>query len=535
VLSSGTVRGRIGYAPGHWLFYATGGFAWSYDRLSLTNATTGVTDSPFLWRLGWTAGAGVETPIAPHWTARLEYLYTDYGNESVLFANNGQRFTSNFPLQELRAGVNYHFGADQSAAEKSAGVDPDEVNFHAQTTVLWQGYPAIRSPYSGPNSLPASGEGRETSDATLYAGLRLWQGAELWINPEIDQGFGIANTLGVAGFPSGEAYKVGDSYPYARLPRTFIRQTIDLGGDSKDVDAGINQFSGKQTTNRIVITLGKFATTDVFDNNKYAHDPRNDFMNWALVDTATFDYAADAWGYTYGAAAEWYQGDWTVRGGLFDLSIDPNSPNLDPSFNQFQWVGEIERRYELWGQPGKIAVTGFLTRGRMGSFSDAIALAMATGTPANIAAVRQYNGRGGVSLNLEQQITDDLGVFARAGIANGDIEPYEFTDVDRTVAAGLSLSGKRWNRPDDTVGIAGVVNGISSEHEAFLNAGGLGILVGDGMLPRPGPEQIIEAYYSYTLTPETKLTADYQFINNPGYNTDRGPANVFSGRIHWQY
>jgi len=162
-------------------------------------------------------------------------------------------------------------------------------------------------------------------------------------------------------------------------------------------------------------------------------------------------------------------------------------------------------------------------------------LAMATGTPANIAAMRQYNSRGGVSLNLEQQITDDLGVFARAGIANGDIEPYEFTDVDRTVAAGLSLSGKRWNRPDDTVGIAGVVNGISSEHQAFFNAGGLGILVGDGMLPRPGPEQIIEAYYSYTLTPETKLTADYQFIANPGYNTDRGPANVFSGRIHWQY
>ena len=535
VLSSGTMRGRIGYAPGHWLFYATGGLAWSYDRLTLTNAATGATDSPFLWRLGWAAGAGVETPIAPHWTARLEYLYTDYGNESVLFANNGQRFTSNFPMQELRAGVNYHFGADQSAAEKSAGVDPDEVNFHAQTTVVWQGYPAIRSPYSGANSLPASGEGRETSDATLYVGVRLWQGAELWINPEIDQGFGLGNTLGVAGFPSGEAYKVGDSYPYARLPRAFVRQTIDLGGDSKSVDAGINQFSDKQTANRIVLTLGKFGVTDVFDNNKYAHDPRNDFMNWALVDTATFDYAADAWGYTYGAAAEWYQGDWTVRGGLFDLSNVPNSSDLDPTFDQFQWVGEIERRYELWGQPGKLAVTGFLTRGRMGSFSDAIALAMATGTAANIAAVRQYNGRGGVSLNLEQQITDDLGVFARAGIANGDIEPYEFTDVDRTVAAGLSLSGKRWSRPDDTVGIAGVVNGISSEHQAFLNAGGLGILVGDGMLPRPGPEQIIEAYYSYTLTPEAKLTADYQFIANPGYNTDRGPANVFSGRFHWQY
>jgi len=455
----------------------------------------------------------------------------------VAFATNAQQFNSNFKLNEVRAGVSYHFGQPASADKFVAPGVPnaDLVNFHGQTTVTWQGYPPIRSPYQGPNSLPGSGQGRETADATLYAGVRLWQGAEFWINPEIDQGFGLANTLGVAGFPSGEAYKLGFAYPYARLPRSFIRQTVDLGGDTQKVEAGPSQFAGSQTANRLVLTVGKFAVTDVFDTNKYAHDPRSDFMNWALIDTATFDYAADPWGYTYGAAAEWYQGDWTVRGGLFDLSIVPNSIELDPHFAQFQWVGEIERRYELWGQPGKLAVTGFLSRGRMGSFEDAIALAAVTGGPADIAAVRHYNSRGGVSLNLEQQLTESLGLFVRAGVANGSIEPYEFTDVDRTVAAGLSLAGKQWGRPDDTVGIAGIVNNITGVHQAFFNAGGLGILVGDGMLPRPGLEQIIEAYYSYAVTASTKLTADYQFIANPGYNTDRGPANVFSGRFHWQF
>ena len=203
-------------------------------------------------------------------------------------------------------------------------------------------------------------------------------------------------------------------------------------------------------------------------------------MNWAIVDTATFDYAAEPWGYTLGAAAEWYQGDWTLRGGLFDLSIIPNDIELDPGFQQFQWVGEIERRYDLWGHPGKIAVTGFLSRGRMGTFADAIALADITGGPADIAAVRQYRSRGGVSMNLEQEITADLGAFVRAGWANGNVEPYEFTDIDRTVAAGLALKGTQWGRPDDTFGLAGVVNGISAEHEAFLNDGGLGILIGDG-------------------------------------------------------
>ncbi len=340
--------------------------------------------------------------------------------------------------------------------------------------------------------------------------------------------------MGVAGFPSGEAYKVGASVPYLRLQRMFVRQTIDLGGETETVESGSNQFSGSQTSNRLVITVGKFAVVDVFDTNKYAHDPRNDFMNWTIADTGTFDYAADAWAYTYGAAVEWYQDQWTLRGGLFDLSIAPNTTNLDPTFDQFQWDGEIERRYNLWGQPGKIAVTGFLTRGRMGSFEDAIQMAALTGGPADITAVRKYQSRGGVSLNLEQQITEELGAFARAGWANGDIEPCEFTDVDRTVAAGLSLSGKQWGRPDDTVGLAGVVNGISKIHEEFLNDGGLGILVGDGMLPHPGPEQIIETYYSLPVS-FFKLTLDYQFIVNPAYNEDRGPVSVVAARLHAQF
>jgi len=536
VRSFGSVRGRVGYAPGNWLLYATGGFAWSYDQATLTQLAIGTNDSPFLWRLGWAAGAGIEAPVMPHWTARLEYLVTDYGSSSILFANAGQRFNSDWSQQELRAGLNYRFGNDATPSGfPIATPDPDTVNFHGQSTFLWQGYPPFRSPYQGPNSLPSVGEGRETADATLYAGVRLWQGAELWINGELDQGFGIGNTLGVAGFPSGEAYKVGFAYPYMELPRAFVRQTINLGGDTQKVDAASNQFAESTTANRIVITVGKIAVTDVFDNNKYAHDPRNDFMNWALIDTATFDYAANAWGYTYGAAAEWYQGKWTVRGGFFDLSAVPNSTDLDSSFGQYQWVGEIERRYDLLGHSGKLAVTGFLSRGRMGGFADAIALANITGGPANIAAVREYQSRGGVSLNLEQEITSELGVFARVGVANGDIEPYEFTDVDRTAAAGLSLNGKQWGRPDDTFGVAGVVNGISKEHEAFLNAGGLGILVGDGMLPHPGPEQIIETYYNYAISASTRVTADYQFIVNPGYNEDRGPVSVFGARLHYQF
>jgi high affinity Mn2+ porin len=547
---SGTLRGRVGYAPNlettHWLLYATGGFAWSYDQFTRTqiaglpaggSAVPGQTENLFtVPRTGGVVGAGVELALPSNWTARLEYLFTDYGNRSVTFPAGAQRFNSDLNVSELRFGLNYKLSGDPNAG--SAAIAPpvpefDNFAVHGQTTYLSQYVFPFRNPYSGQNSL-APNQGRETWDATAFVGMRLWQGAELWVNTEIDQGFGLSSTLGVAGFPSGEAYKVGAAVPYARIPQYFVRQTIDLGGDTQKVDGAANQFSGSQTANRLVLTVGKFGVTDVFDTNKYAHDPRNDFMNWALVDTGTFDYAADAWGFTYGAAAEWYQGDWTVRGGIFDLSVVPNDVELDPHFAQFQWVGEIERRYDLWGQPGKVAVTGFLSRGRMGSFSDAIALAAATGGVPATSAVRQYTSRGGVSFNLEQQITADLGVFARAGFANGNIEPYEFTDIDRTAAAGLALAGKSWGRPDDTVGLAGVINGISSVHQAYLNAGGLGILIGDGMLPHPAPEQIVETYYQLPVS-FFKLTLDYQFIVNPAYNSDRGPASVVSARVHAQF
>jgi high affinity Mn2+ porin len=546
VLHLGTLRGRLGYVfDNHWLVYGTGGLAWSYDQLKRTQLVdgalpAGTEQGALLWRLGWAAGAGVEIPVAPNWSARAEYLYTGFGSQSRTFAAIPEAFDSSLSLHQVRLGLNYKLfddtpptGSAVLITKAPSAPTQDIWAVHGQTTFVSQYAAPFAAPYSGPNSLAANA-GRETFDATAYLGLRLWNGAEAWINPELDQGFGLSGTLGVAGFTSGEAYKTGAEYPYARLQRAFIRQTIDLGGETQKVDAAINQFAGSQTADRLVFTVGKFSVGDIFDTNKYAHDPRADFLNWSIIDTGTFDYAADAWGFSIGAAAEWYRGDWTLRGGVFDMSIVPNSTELDPQFGQFQWVGEIEHRHEVWGQPGKVAVTGFLSRARMGSYQDAINLAGLTGGPADIAAVREYRSRGGVGVNLEQQIVADVGLFARAGVANGDIEPYEFTDIDRTVAAGLSVQGKRWGRPDDIFGIAGVVNGITREHEAFLNAGGLGILVGDGQLPHPGAEQILETYYSLPVS-FWRVTFDYQFIVNPGYNRDRGPASVIATRLHAQF
>jgi high affinity Mn2+ porin len=416
--------------------------------------------------------------------------------------------------------------AEDAPAEESWAI-------HGQLTYMEQRDDGFHSPYVGPYSLTPHGAA-ETVDATLYAGVRPWRGAEIWLNPELDQGFGLDNTQGLAGFPSGEAYKVGHNKPYFRLQRAFLRQTFNLSGESEAVEPAINQLAGTHEENRIVVTLGKFSVGDVFDANQYAHDPRMDFFNWTAIDTGSFDYAADAWGYTAGLAIEWYQGAWTTRFGLLDLSNIPNSPHLDPGFHEFQLIGELEHRHELFGRKGKVLLTAYDSRGRMGLLSDAIAQA-SPGTAPEVATVRAYRSRLGIGFSMEQSLTDDLGAFVRLGKAQGNVEAYEFTDIDRSAAVGLSLAGSAWTRKDDTLGLAAINNKASAERLRYLDAGGLGILVGDGRLPRPAPEQIMEAYYSLAVLQFLHLSLDYQFIEHPAYNTQRGPVSVYAVRAHAQF
>src|SRR5258708_6993091 len=282
--------------------------------------------------------------------------------------------------------------ADQPQNSTLPSTAEERFAIHGQFTYVEQDTDSFRAPYAGPNSLSPN-QGRETTDLTLYAGARLWPGAEIWINPEIDQGFGLDNTLGVAGFPSGEAYKVGKNQPYFRLPRLFVRETLDLNGDRETIEAGANQLAGAHGTNRWVFTVGKFSVADIFDTNQYAHDPRNDFLNWAAIDTGSFDYAADAWGYTVGAAAEWYQGAWTTRLGLFDLSDVPNSVHLEPGAHEFQIDLELEKRHEVLGHAGKVLITVLDSLGLMGLLAGAVHNAQPSLNPVDVATVRRLPHR----------------------------------------------------------------------------------------------------------------------------------------------
>ena len=416
--------------------------------------------------------------------------------------------------------------ADDAAASEDWAV-------HGQFTNVTQQHARFNSPYQGQNSLDANGRTEETSDITLYAGLRLAPSTELWIDPEIDQGFGLSNTVGMAGFPSGEAYKIGADAPYLRVPRVFIRHVVALGAEREKVAPDANQLGGSRATDNLTITVGKFSVADIFDSNSYAHDPRGDFFNWSLIDAGAFDYAADAWGYTYGAAAEWTQGSRTWRAGVFQLSSKPNGKITRVDFATFMLVAEAEQRYQWRQRGGKIKLLAFANRAPMARYADAIALADASGGVPDVALVRRRAWRPGATLNLEQELADGVGAFARASGNDGGKEAYEFTEINRSLSAGVTVNGARWGRPDDTLGVAAVANTLSSDARAYFERGGIGILIGDGALSY-GAEKIAEAYYSAQVVKGVSLAFDFQQAVNPAYNHARGPVQIYALRLHAQ-
>ncbi len=530
-----TARGRIGYAMGSWTPFLTGGFAWASTRLSRTDFTTGFEDATAgRLRAGYAVGAGIDHALDKNWSARLEYLYTNLGATSYTFGS-GARYDSQYDLHRFRVGLNYRFG--QEGEDKSPPADdtgPGSFEVHGQSTFIFQGYPAFSAPYDGPNSLPAGGQARETWTTSLFLGVRLWRGAEFYFNPELLQGFGVANTTGAGGYPNGEAQKSNFPYPRFNPSRFFLRQEFGLGGETEKVEGEYGQLSGTKDVSRITVQVGKYAVHDLFDTNDYAQDSRIDFMNWSIWASGAFDYAADRVGLTYGASAELNQKDWAVRAGYFLMPAVSNGNIADWNlFSRGEYVAELELRFKPFGKEGQLKGGLFLNSGFSGSYNDAVILAAATGTDANsaMAQTRQTRTKYGYYLNLQQEITDDIGVFGRWSWNDGQTEIMSFTDIDASLALGTSIKGTNWSRPDDRIGLAGALNMLSSNHSAFLAAGGLGPLVGDGQLPRYTPEKVIEAYYAAQLFKGFVATADYQLLIAPGYNADRGPAHVFSGRL----
>jgi high affinity Mn2+ porin len=454
--------------------------------------------------------------------------------------------TGGNPLDEFAPGVQP--GQDR-AAPKPAQVSEQSWNWHIQNTDIVQGDFGFPAKYSGAASLDSKGEVQETISLDLFAGVRLWRGAEAHVDGLMWQGFGLSQTHGIEAFPNGDAYKAGRQIPQFNFARLFIRQTIGLGGEQEAVPDDQLTLAGKQDISRLTFTLGRFSPLDICDNNSYAQDPHTQFMNWAMMGNLAWDYGQDTIGFTTGVAIELNQPKWALRYGFFQMAqvkngftgddqflMSPQSGAYGPFLRSWAMMTEFERRYSINTHPGAIRFLAWLNEADMASYTTATALLRADpgDVEGDIAATRDYRFKYGFGLNWEQELARNVGLFSRLGWNDGREEAWTFTDVDWTASLGVSITGRAWRRPDDTFGLAGVVSGASQVNQKFLEAGGLDMLDGDGAL-NYAREKVLEIYYNFKIHEKIHATLDYQFITDPAFNRDRGPVSVFGARFHWEF
>lgn len=422
----------------------------------------------------------------------------------------------------------------------SSALAADEIaeeswNMKGQATYIWQKKPSFNAPYSDVHSLRPESEKSYSFSGTLYFGLRLWQGSELYFNPEVVQSRPMSQLMGLGGMTNSEQQKSGGSNPTFYRARLFLRQTWGLGGERETQESGQNQLAGMVDKHRVVLTVGNNAAIDVFDNNAYAHDGRTQFMNWSLLTHGAFDYAADTRGYTWGSSVEYYRENWVYRFGRYLMPLESNGQPLDTRLlRHYSDQLEVERAHQFGDQPGKLRVLVFRNRAAMGTFQDALKDAPDNGGTPDVARVRRDQVKYGLGVNVEQSVTSDLGLFARASWNDGKTETYSFTEVERSVSLGGTLKGSRWSRANDVLGLAYVFNGLSKAHQDYLAAGGNGVFIGDGKI-NYRPERIVEMYYSIAVVKNTSVALDLQRIVNPAYNADRGPVLVAGLRLHAEF
>lgn len=410
----------------------------------------------------------------------------------------------------------------------------ERFSFHFQQTIITQYKPGFSAKYSGDNSLQTATETQSSLTSTLFGGARLWKGAEVYFNPEISGGSGLSKTLGVAGFPNGETFRVGSASPAIYVARLYLKQSFEWGAERDTIQPDLNQLGGLRSTRYFSVTAGKFGMADFFDGNEFSHDARTQFMNWALMDNAAWDYPANTRGYALGAIAELGMPNWTLRFAYTLSTTEANGSVWDQKIGKANTQTlELEKRYTINGLRGTTRVLGFLNNGKMGKYNQAIALNPAT--PDVDAAQAYGRHKYGFGISTDQYLSNNLGIFTKISYNDGHTQTWYFTEIDRSLSFGATLRGSGWNRKNDELALAFIGNGISASHRNYLATGGYGFIIGDGKL-NYGTEMIAELYYKLNAYQNKFfLSPDYQFIVNPAYNKDRGPINVLSIRAHIEF
>ena len=409
-------------------------------------------------------------------------------------------------------------------------------NLYYQATSIGQYHGSFPAPYSGPHSLSNTPERDVSLTTTLFFGFRVTDNTLFYFDPEIAGGRGFSNVNGLANPTNGELPRVASATPKPYLARLYILHDFGFGSETEAVESDENQLSGSRPMVRYTIVAGRFSASDFFDNNTYTHDPRSQFMGWAVMYNGAWDYPADTRGYTWGWVHEFHTRNWSLRYASAAMPTAANGQRFDRRlFVDRADMFEEERRWKLHSHAGVLRVLEYANHYRGGSYSQAMQLAAATGTVPDVIATRRFGAlKYGFGVNAEQEVAKGVGFFMRLGWNDGKNESFAFTAIDRLASSGISFNGARWKRPDDTVATELTVSGLSAVHALYLERGGLDFLIGDGGL-NYAPEYVWETYYNARVVKGFFATLDAQHIANPAYNQDRGPLWACSLRMHMEF
>ena len=414
-----------------------------------------------------------------------------------------------------------------------------KISLHWQATIIPQFHFNFNPPYSGNNSVSPSEPAATSFTSTLFINYKVARNTNMVFNPEAAGGKAISKTQGIAGFPNGETYRIGESNIKPFIARLYVEQRFGLTNKSENIEDDENQI--KETTHRdyISVIAGKFSLTDFFNASEISHDPRTQFLNWSIMGSGAWDYPANTRGYTMGAIIQAKYNLLSLKYANVAMPTTANGPNL-------QWKGQ-----DVMGQVLELSANQFslfklnkmhvfyhnlflgLTsnRANMGNYDSSIAIAKRTNIAPDITDSRQFGRtKNGYYATLDNTI-DNFHLFVKYSKNDGKNETYAFTEIDESLATGIQLDGAIWKRKDDVLGISIVKNDISNDHRTYLSDGGYGFIIGDGKL-NYFSEKIFEAYYLYQPSQQLALTADYQYVQNPAYNKDRGPIQLIAIRLH---
>jgi high affinity Mn2+ porin len=409
-------------------------------------------------------------------------------------------------------------------------------NVYAQATSIGQYHGSFPALYSGQFSLANHPEAEVSLTSTLFLGLRLARDTQLYCDPEMAGGRAFSGTNGIANFPNGEMPRVATATPKPYLARLYVTQDFGFGSERESVESDENQLSGSRPMTRYTITVGRFTVTDFFDDNRYTHDPRTQFMGWAVMYNGAWDYPADTRGYTWGWVHEFHTRRWSARYASAAMPRVANGLRFDRRlFRDRADVIEGEVRGKWRGHEGTIRALSYINHFDGGNYADAMREAeRAGGKPDITAAPRVGTLKYGFGISADQEVAAGVGLFGRLGWNDGKTESFAFTAIDRLATIGVSVNGKRWRRDEDTAASEFTINGLSGVHALYLTRGGVDFLIGDGAL-RYGPESIWESYYSARVVPGFFVTLGAEHVSNPAYNRDRGPVWIGTLRVHMEY